>query len=94
LALDPANGRVLWRDSFKGNIFDPITGVPGVAFVGTDARRWYALDPVTGKLLWSMATPGGVAGGAAISGNYVVWGYGFLLFKAKGDGGIAALTVR
>jgi polyvinyl alcohol dehydrogenase (cytochrome) len=93
LALDPVNGNVLWSDHFDGNIFGPVTGVPGVAFVGTDASRLYALRSATGAHLWSYVAPAPVGGGASIVGRYLCWGYGFTLFKGPGQGGIIAFSV-
>jgi polyvinyl alcohol dehydrogenase (cytochrome) len=93
VALDPGSGRRLWSKTFAGNIFAPVTGVRGLAFIGTDASRYYALNTESGAREWSYAAPAQVGGGASIVGAYVVWGYGFTLFKGPGEGGVVCFSV-
>jgi polyvinyl alcohol dehydrogenase (cytochrome) len=93
VALDPANGKRIWTKPFAGNIFAPVTGVHGLAFVGTDAGRYYALSTSTGAQAWTYQPPAQVGGGASIVGSYVVWGYGFTLFKGPGEGGIICFSI-
>lgn len=92
-ALSPGDGNVQWTIDLKGSVFGPITGVPGVAFVGTSANHLYALDPVTGRTLWTHDAPGPVGGGPSIVGRQVFWGYGFTLFSGPGKGGLLAFAV-
>lgn len=91
-ALSPADGKVLWTVELKGSVFGPITGVPGVAFVGTSAKRLYALDPATGRTLWTHEAPAPVGGGPSVVGRQVFWGYGFTLFDGPGKGGVLAFS--
>jgi polyvinyl alcohol dehydrogenase (cytochrome) len=93
VALDPANGKRIWSKPFAGNVFAPVTGVHGLAFVGTDAGRDYAMRTTSGTQAWSYQPPAQVGGGAAIVGPYVLWGYGFTLFKGPGQGGIICFSV-
>jgi outer membrane protein assembly factor BamB len=93
VALDPGNGGRLWSKTFAGNIFAPVTGVRGLAFVGTDASRYYALSTSSGAQEWTYVPPAQVGGGASIVGGYVIWGYGFTLFKGPGQGGIVCFSV-
>jgi len=93
VALDPMNGRRLWSKPLAGNIFAPVTGVHGLAFVGTDAGRDYAFSTSSGAQLWSYQPPAQVGGGAAIVGSDVVWGYGFTLFKGPGQGGVICFSL-
>lgn len=93
VALNPANGRKLWSNAFDGNVFGPVTGVSGLAFVGTDAGRYYALRTSNGAQEWTYAPPAQVGGGASIVGRYVLWGYGFTLFKGPGQGGIVCFSI-
>jgi polyvinyl alcohol dehydrogenase (cytochrome) len=93
LALQPATGRVLWSRSFAGNVFGPVTGVRGLAFVGTDAGRFYALSTVNGATEWTYTPPARAGGGASIVAGNVVWGYGFTLFHGPGPGGIVCFSV-
>ena len=61
IAVDAADGKVVWQDSSPGDriltggwgspAYGVVDGQPQVAFPGGD--RWlYAFDPATGKLLW------------------------------------------
>jgi polyvinyl alcohol dehydrogenase (cytochrome) len=93
VALDPGNGRRLWSKAFPGNIFAPVTGVRGLAFIATDAGRYYALSTTSGAQEWTYAPPSQVGGGASIVGGYVIWGYGFTLFKGPGQGGVVCFSV-
>src|ERR1039457_4115091 len=84
----PATGKIQWAITEKGNVFGPISAVPGVAFVGTDAGSLYALNTATGAQLWTYASPAQIGGGASIVRNRIFWGYGFTLFSGSGQGGI------
>ncbi|MFN8035436.1 MAG: PQQ-binding-like beta-propeller repeat protein [Acidimicrobiia bacterium] len=88
LALDPASGRIQWTSELAGKVFGPVTAVPGVAFVGTDAGTMYAFDTTTGKKLWSFEAPGKIGGGAAIADGHLYWGYGFIFFRGTSEGGV------
>ncbi|HEV8065260.1 MAG TPA: PQQ-binding-like beta-propeller repeat protein [Acidimicrobiales bacterium] len=92
-ALDPANGKVIWSDTFPGDIYGPVSAVNGVAFVGTTAARYYALDTASGKTLWSYATPAMVGGGGSIIDGNLLWGYGFVLFGPAGKAGIIDFAI-
>jgi polyvinyl alcohol dehydrogenase (cytochrome) len=93
VALDPGDGKKVWSDAFAGDIFGPVTGVHGIAFVGTDAGRYYGLSTTNGDQEWTYAPPAQVGGGASVVGRYVIWGYGFTLFKGPGEGGIVCFSV-
>jgi polyvinyl alcohol dehydrogenase (cytochrome) len=94
-ALDPATGKILWRAApLPQKIFGPVSAIPGVAFVGTTAGTYVALDTATGKQLWTYHAPGQVGGGAAIVDGHVYWGYGFTLFTGGGDGGLLTFSLR
>jgi polyvinyl alcohol dehydrogenase (cytochrome) len=92
-ALDPDTGKVLWTRGFAGNVFGPVTGVRGLAFVGTDAGRYYALSTAKGTQEWTYTPPAKVGGGASIVAGNVIWGYGFTLFKGPGQGGIVCFSI-
>jgi polyvinyl alcohol dehydrogenase (cytochrome) len=92
-ALDPATGRILWQAKpLPQKIFGPVSAVPGVAFVGTTAGTYVALDTRTGALLWSYHAPASVGGGASIVDGRLYWGYGFQFFTGGGDGGMLAFA--
>jgi len=93
-ALDPATGAVLWKtEDFPGKIFAPVGAVPGLAFVGTDTGVLLALDTQSGKTLWTQNAPDKTGCGPSIVDGRVLWGYGFVLFKGGGDGGIISFGV-
>jgi polyvinyl alcohol dehydrogenase (cytochrome) len=88
-ALDPATGKIQWTsEELTGKVFGPVSGAPGIAFVGTDANTMYAFDAATGKQLWSFDAPGKIGGGPAIADGHVYWGYGFILFGGTSEGGV------
>ena len=92
-ALNPASGTVVWTKDLAGNIFAPISAVPGVVFVGTDAGTMAALNAKSGQTFWTYTAPGKVGGGPSIVNGRVLWGYGFTLFKGAGPGGIISFQV-
>jgi outer membrane protein assembly factor BamB len=77
-----------------GKVFGPVSALPGVAFVGTDANTMYAFDTATGKKLWSFDAPGKIGGGPAVVNGHVYWGYGFILFGGASEGGVIDFTPR
>src|SRR5437899_2524799 len=51
VALDPANGTVLWRQAFPGPVIAPVSTVNGVVFAA-GGNLVEALDAADGKILW------------------------------------------
>jgi polyvinyl alcohol dehydrogenase (cytochrome) len=93
-ALDPGSGAILWQaEDFPGLIFAPVGAVPGVAFVGTAAGTFAALDTRTGARLWTHDAPARTGCGPSIANGRVLWGYGFTLFSGPGDGGIISFAL-
>jgi polyvinyl alcohol dehydrogenase (cytochrome) len=93
-ALDPATGKIEWTKELAGKVFAPVSAVPGIAFVGTDKAKLLALDTRTGGTLWSYDAPNQVASGPSIVDGRLLWGYGFVLFGAPGDGGVISFSVK
>lgn len=92
-SLDPATGTIQWTsEELQGKVFGPVSAVPGVAFVGTDANTMYAFDTATGNKLWSFDAPGKIGGGPSIVDGHVYWGYGFILFRGTSEGGVINFT--
>jgi polyvinyl alcohol dehydrogenase (cytochrome) len=93
-ALDPDTGAIRWQaEDFPGLIFAPIGAVRGVAFVGTAAGTFAALDTRSGTRLWSYQAPDRTGCGPSIVNGRVLWGYGFTLFSGPGDGGAISFVV-
>lgn len=90
VALDPATGKILWRQKFDA----PVTGAPTVSgktlyVTARDATGW-AIDTANGRVRWTFqgtASVGSLTGGAApaVSG-------GMAVFPFSSDELIGALT--
>lgn len=71
--IDANTGTMKWQQPAAAPTFAPSAIVNGVAFVGsTTDFTLRALDLATGEVLWSHVMGGGVAGGVAISGDWVI----------------------
>jgi polyvinyl alcohol dehydrogenase (cytochrome) len=93
-ALDPKSGEILWEsEEFAGLIFAPVSAVRGLAFVAVNSGLLTALDTRTGEALWSYQAPAMAGGAPSIVDGRVLWGYGFSLFGAPGDGGVISFEV-
>jgi outer membrane protein assembly factor BamB len=73
VALDPANGAVLWRQAFPGPVIAPVSTVNGVVFAA-GGNLVEALDAASGKVLWSYRTDAPMYGGIAIAGDAIFVG--------------------
>lgn len=73
VALDPAAGTVLWRQTFPGPVIAPVSTVNGVVFAA-GSNLVEALDAANGKVLWSYRTDMPIYGGIAITGNTIFVG--------------------
>ena len=93
VALDPATGEERWTIETEGTVFAPVSGVPGVAFVGTTTGTMLALDASTGEELWRHDAPNQVGSGPTIEDGRVLWGYGYALFDGPGEGGLIAFAL-
>lgn len=93
-ALDPGDGDVEWSTELPGKVFAPVSAVPGVAFVGTDRGTMAALATRSGRRLWTFQAPDKTASGPAIVDGRVLWGYGFVLFRGAGAGGVISFAVE
>ena len=73
-ALNPATGGFIWQDCLKdGPIFEPVSAVPGVVFVG-EGTHFLAVNAATGTILFNYITNGVIQGGASISNGTVYVG--------------------
>ncbi|MFF9408817.1 PQQ-binding-like beta-propeller repeat protein [Streptomyces anandii] len=71
-ALDPADGRLLWRHTVSTSVISTPPPVSGglVAALTDRGRRLEALDPATGKVRWKRAVP--AAGGVQAAGGMLL----------------------
>lgn len=73
-ALNPATGAFNWQDCLKdGPIFEPVSAVPGVVFVG-EGSHFLAVNAATGSILFNYKTNGTIQGAASISNGSVYVG--------------------
>src|SRR5205823_6864650 len=80
LALDPADGKVIWRQNVASPIHTPPTVADGRVFAVTVDNELNALAVADGKRLWShngIPETAGLLGGAspAVEGEVVVAAY-------------------
>jgi polyvinyl alcohol dehydrogenase (cytochrome) len=82
VALNPANGRVLWQRHLDGWVWAPITLSQRVGFVAVDTEM-QAFDVTTGRLLARFPTEGTISSGPALSGGRAFFGSGLSYFGTK-----------
>jgi outer membrane protein assembly factor BamB len=73
VALDPATGAVLWRQTFPGAVIAPVSTVNGVVFAA-GGNLVEALDAATGAVLWSTRTDAPLYGGISIAADTIYVG--------------------
>jgi outer membrane protein assembly factor BamB len=73
VALDPADGKVLWRQTFPGPVIGPTSTVGGVVFAA-GGNLVEAIDAASGQVLWSTHTDADLYGGIAIAGDTIFVG--------------------
>jgi len=84
-ALDPLTGKILWQKADPNGALDwsPMAVANGVVYAGSmsntpGANTMIALDAATGATLWSFPAGGPVIAGAAIVGDTIYWGSGYV----------------
>jgi polyvinyl alcohol dehydrogenase (cytochrome) len=92
MAMDPADGRVLWERQLPAWAWSPITLGNGVGFVSAD-RDLQAFDVATGRKLFNISTEGTIAGGASIVDGRVYFGSGLAYFGTTNGTKLYALAV-
>lgn len=73
-ALDPADGRVVWKKSIGGPIWTSPAVAYGTVFVGHSGGELVALDAATGGTKWSYNAIDVIRASPIVSGQYVVVG--------------------
>jgi glucose dehydrogenase len=72
LALNAADGRVLWKRSLPQPDFGCATSTAGVVFTSTFNGRVYAFSAATGQTLWRAREPAGINGCPSLSGKMLL----------------------
>jgi outer membrane protein assembly factor BamB len=73
-ALNPSSGAFIWQLCLlDGPVFEPVSAVPGVIFVG-EGPHFLAVDATTGKILFNYTTKGSIEAAASISNGMVYVG--------------------
>lgn len=65
-AVNPSNGKILWRHTFAGPVIAPVAFANGVVFAA-GGNSIVALDAATGSILWSFKMKAWGFGGPAIA---------------------------
>ena len=85
MALDPADGGILWERQLPAWVWAPITIANGVGFVSAESEL-QAFDVATGGKLFAFKTGGTITSGASVAGGRVFFGSGLTyLGTAAGD---------
>jgi glucose dehydrogenase len=72
-ALDPTDGRIIWRTAFARPVLAPMTYAHGVLFT-TSGRTLVALDASTGEVLSVFTTGAECVGGVAVTDDGIFFG--------------------
>ena len=71
LAINPANGAVLWEAKTEDWAWSSPSEIDGKLFVGDQSGTFYILEAATGNELWRMQADGAILGSPLIIGNNV-----------------------
>jgi polyvinyl alcohol dehydrogenase (cytochrome) len=92
MAMDPADGHVLWERQLPAWVWAPITVGGMVGFVSSD-RQLQAFDLRTGEKLYTFDTEGTIASGASIADGRIYFGSGVAYIGTTPDNKLHALAV-
>jgi polyvinyl alcohol dehydrogenase (cytochrome) len=92
MAMDPADGTVLWERQLAAWAWAPITIANGVGYVSTESTL-QAFDVETGEKLFTFQTEGTVTSGAAVADGMVYFGSGLVYFATTPASTFYALTL-
>lgn len=79
MALDPADGSILWERQLPAWVWAPITIANGVGFVSAESEL-QAFNVATGEKLFAFKTDGTITSGASVAGGRVFFGSGLAYF--------------
>lgn len=72
VALDAADGRILWDTKVPGDPLGAATVVNDLVVTSTFQGELLALDRATGAIVWRWRAPGGINGWPAVAGDLLV----------------------
>ena len=72
VAVDAADGRVLWDTQVPGDPIGGTTVVNDLVLTGTLQGTLFALDRSTGRIVWQYRAPAGISGWPAVVGSTIV----------------------
>lgn len=94
IALDTADGAVLWRTDVEGSVVGPVTWANGVVYVADNKARFSAFDAEKeGERLWSHEVGVQAAGGISVVDGMVYAGWGWSMGGVPEDGGMIAFSL-
>lgn len=76
VAIDAADGRILWDVEVDGDPLGAATVVNDLVFAATFQGRIYALHRDTGEIVHTIDAPGGINGWPAVVGDDLLWPVG------------------
>jgi polyvinyl alcohol dehydrogenase (cytochrome) len=93
MAMDPADGSIIWERQLPAWVWAPITIANGVGYVSTESQL-QAFDVETGEKLFTFQTGGTITSGAAIADGQVYFGSGLVYYTTTPNTTFHALALR
>ncbi len=88
-ALDASTGTSAWTVALGERAYGaPCVTPSGTIYVGSDAKRFYAITP-KGTVAWKLETGGEADTGAILAGDLVVFAAGASVFAVRAGGDVA-----
>lgn len=76
VAIDAADGRILWDVFVDGDPLGATTVVNDLVFTATFQGTIYAFDRSSGEIVHTIDAPGGINGWPAVAGDDLLWPVG------------------
>ena len=92
MAMDPADGSIIWERQLPAWVWAPITIANGVGYVSAESEL-QAFDVETGEKLFTFQTGGTITSGAAVAGGQVYFGSGLAYFTTTPNTTFHALAL-
>jgi polyvinyl alcohol dehydrogenase (cytochrome) len=92
MAMDPADGSILWERQLPAWVWAPITIANGVGYVSMESQL-QAFDVETGENLFTFQTGGTITSGAAVVDGQVYFGSGLAYFATTPNTTFHALAL-